>query len=219
MMGLAGGAVSFFFFRKREPDGDTLFLKGRDLTHKDGAHSLPATPGPGPAPSRAAGARARGRSQRRKPRGPARPLPSRASLGLPRASRLLPAPGTPQAARARRPRTPPRPRPAPRQPLPVVPALQAKQPETSRSSRTAPPPPRPPVPQPQGPAPTAGDTATFIPPAAIASRRRLLTCLSPATNRNRQGQQPIRCKTCPAPTNRMGGAASPGPRRTPNPAS
>lgn len=67
----------------------------------------------------------------------------------------------------------------------MVPEPQAKQPERTRSSRTAPP---PPAPQPQDPAPTtARETATFIPPAIVALRRRLLMCLAPATSPEQTG--------------------------------
>lgn len=61
----------------------------------------------------------------------------------------------------------------------VVPEPHNKQPERIKSSRIIP---VPPSPQPPSKELTAGDTATLIPPAIVASHRLLLTCLSSATN-------------------------------------
>lgn len=83
----------------------------------------------------------------------------------------------------------------------AVPEPQTKQPERTRSSHTAP---QPPDRQLQGPEPTAGKTATFIPPAMVATRRLFLTCLSPATNPEQAGPAAYPLQD-PPPTNQSDG--------------
>lgn len=98
----------------------------------------------------------------------------------------------------------------PRQPAPlaaaarVVPEPQTKQQERTKSSGTTPP---PLAPQSQNPGPTAGQTATFIPPAERPVRSATASSRASLRNSNSMGSTRSQSATRSAPTRQSHGRA------------